>query len=103
MISVVLIIVFLLVALFIFKLEHLGKVIKISLLVVIAALLYFSVTSVISTADVDLDSPKGVLNSVTLYFRWLGNAISNLADISGEVKDTVSEAIDMNLSSKANR
>jgi hypothetical protein len=78
------------------KIEHAGRLLKVFLLVVIGALIFFSLSSLIKSNAMDVDSPQGVIQVVTVYFKWMGNAITNLVDVSDEVISIVGNAIKVN-------
>lgn len=62
----------------------------------VALMLYFSVTGVLSYNDVSLDSPKGIIRSVYLYFGWLGSTISGLWDVGTDTVETAGNVIKIN-------
>ncbi len=68
------------------KAEHAGRKVKLVFILVVLLLIYASVVGWFGSDKVDLDSPKGVVNSVYLYFGWIGKNVANIADIG---KDSV--------------
>jgi hypothetical protein len=89
--------VFILLAFLLFRVEHLGKRIKIVILVLIGLLIYFSIMNLFVTEEVDLTSPRGIANAVYLYFGWMGRAVSNLWDVGAETVSMVGNAIKFNM------
>ena len=75
------------------KVEHHTHKIKVIIIVIIGALIYFSLVGIFSSERVDLTSPRGIANGVYVYFGWMGNAISNLWDIGTDTVRTVGNAI----------
>jgi hypothetical protein len=94
--TLIIIAVFILLALAYLKFEHHGRRIKIVVLILIIALIYFSIAGVFSSERVDLTSPRGVVNAVYLYFGWLGQTASSLWDIGTDTVHLVGNAIKVN-------
>jgi len=88
--------VFILIGLWYLKVEHHARKIKIIILVAIGVLIYFSIMGIFSSEKVDLTSPRGVINSVYIYFGWIGQTTSNLWDIGINTVDLVGNAIKVN-------
>ena len=76
--------VFILVGLWYLKMEHHTRKVKIIVLIVIGALIYFSMIGIFSSEKVDLTSPRGVINSVYIYFGWIGQTATTLWDIGAD-------------------
>ncbi len=88
--------IFVLVGVFYVKMEHHSRKIAIVLIVIIGALLYFSLIGVFNSEKVDLSSPRGIVNAVYIYFGWIGQTATNLWDIGLETSHTVGNAIKIN-------
>lgn len=69
------------------------KTVKIILIVIVGAMLYFSMSSMFKSDQADFSSPKGVVNSVSIYFMWLKNTVFNLWDVGKETTVMVGNAI----------
>ena len=78
------------------KIEHHTRKIKIIAIIAIAALIYFSITGILGPKDVDMTSPRGIVNSVYLYVGWIGSTASSLWDIGIETTHMVGNAIKIN-------
>lgn len=78
------------------KMEHHARKVKIVVLVVIIALIYFSMVGIFSSEKVDLTSPRGIINSVYVYFGWIGQTSSALFDIGADTVNLVGNAIKIN-------
>ena len=87
------ILIFIIIGVWVIKMEHHGRKVKIVIVILIGALLYFSIIGVFSSEKVDLTSPRGVVNSVYIYFGWMGNTISQLWDIGTDTVSMVGNAI----------
>ncbi len=96
--TLIIIIVFIALAFAYFKLEHNGRKIKALILVIICALIYFSINGILSSNNVDLTSPKGIIQGVYFYFGWAGQTISNLWNVGTDTVITVGNAIKINSS-----
>jgi multisubunit Na+/H+ antiporter MnhC subunit len=84
------------IGLFLIKMEHHARKVKVIFIVLVGLLLYFSIVSIFSSEKVDLTSPKGVVNAVYVYFGWIGTTIGNLWDIGADTAHTVGNAIKIN-------
>jgi hypothetical protein len=96
MIQWIIIGVFVLLGLWYLKMEHHTRKAKAIIIVLVCALLYFSMMNVFSSEKVDLTSPKGMVNGVYVYFGWMGQTISNLWDVGADTVHTVGNAIRIN-------
>lgn len=97
MLSWIIIAVLVVLALLILRIEHTGRRVKVFVLIIIVALLYLSVMTLFSSDAVDLNSPRGIVNAIYLYFGWMGKVISNLWDIGKETANTVGNVIKLNM------
>lgn len=88
--------VFILVGLWYLKMEHHTRKVKIVILIVLGALIYFSMLGIFSSERVDLTSPRGIINSVYIYFGWIGQTSSALFDIGADTVNLVGNAIKIN-------
>ena len=86
--------IFLAVAAFVFfKFEHHLRLLRIALLGLIVILVYLSMSAVLSSNEVDLSSPKGVVNAVYLYVGRLGETTVELFDIGTDTSKLVGNAV----------
>ena len=88
--------VFILIGLWYIKVEHHARKVKIIVIVIIGALIYFSMIGIFSSEKVDLTSPRGLVNSVYVYFGWIGQTSSALWDIGTDTANLVGNAIKIN-------
>lgn len=95
--------VFILVGLWYLKMEHHTQKVKIAVLIIIGVIAYFSMISIFSSDKVDLTSPRGIVNSVYIYFGWIGQTFSNLWDIGTDTVSLVGNAIRVNSSEEGER
>ena len=84
------------------KVEHHTHKIKITILIILVAIIYFSMVGVFSSTKVDLTSPSGVVNAVYVYFGWMGQTITNLWEVGTDTTRTVGNAIRLNGSDNNN-
>ncbi|MBT3397551.1 hypothetical protein HOA55_03840 [archaeon] len=82
------------------KIEHHGRKVKIVVGIVIGFLIYFSIVGVFSSDQIELNSPKGIVNAVYVYFGWLGQTASGLWDVGVETVNMVGDVIKIDNSSK---
>jgi NADH:ubiquinone oxidoreductase subunit 2 (subunit N) len=82
--------------LFYLQLEHHTRKIKIAAIIAIAALIYFSITGIFTSDQVDLTSPSGIVNAVYLYVGWIGSTATELWDIGAQTTHMVGNAIKVN-------
>lgn len=75
--------------------EHHMRKVKLAVILIIVFLLYLSLSSVFNS-EASLNSPKGIINAVYVYFGWLGQTIGNLWDIGVDTAHTVGNAIKIN-------
>jgi hypothetical protein len=90
------IIIIALVALFLIKIEHHIKKYKVAAIVIIVAILYFSIMGIFSNEEMDLSSPRGIIKASYIYFGWMGETASKLWDIGTDTASLVGNAIKMN-------
>jgi multisubunit Na+/H+ antiporter MnhC subunit len=84
------------IGLFLIKMEHHARKVKVLVIVMIGLLLYFSIVSIFSSEKVDLTSPKGIVHAVYVYFGWVGTTVAKLWDIGADTVHTVGNAIKLN-------
>ena len=92
----VVIAVFIIIGLYYLKFEHHAKKIKIVIFLVLGFALYFSLISHFNSDNVDLTSPRGVVNGIYLYVGWLGQTASSLWNIGSNTVTLVGNAIKIN-------
>jgi len=73
-----------------------GRKVKVVLIVIIGAMLYFSVVGLFSSEEIDLTSPRGIIRAIYVYFGWLGEAAGNLWNVGKDTVVGVGNAIKMN-------
>jgi hypothetical protein len=83
------------------KLEHDFKAIKATVIIVIILIIGGSVIGWYKYSAVDLSSPKAVINSVYVYFSWVGQAGLSLFDFSKGAVSTVGNTIKSNQTIKS--
>ncbi len=93
---VILILVFIVLAFL--KIDHHTRVLKIFVLLGILLLIAFSMYNLFKVKEIDLSSPKDVVNTVYLYFGWLGNTLTQLWDVGKDTITTVGNVIKINQS-----
>ena len=84
---------FILIGLWYIKMEHHGRKVKIVVLVIVGALIYFSMIGIFTSEQVSLTSPRGVVNAVYVYFGWIGQTAGGLWDIGADTVHLVGNAI----------
>lgn len=89
-----------LVALLFFKIKTSTKLIKAILIILVGFAIYVSVMGVVSSNNINLHSPQGVINSVYVYFTWIGQTSSNLWNVGTKTVVMVGDAIRINNSRK---
>ncbi len=80
--------------------EHHARKVKIAVVLVILMMIYFSVVAVLSSGNVNLSSPGGIVSGVYYYFGWLGSSIAQVWDIGKDSAIAVGNVIKMNNSEK---
>lgn len=91
----VIIAIFVVLGLFFAKMEHHTQKIKIIIIIVVGFVLYFSIMGIFSSGEVSLDSPRGIVNAVYVYFGWMGETSAQLWDIGKDTVHLVGNAIKM--------
>lgn len=94
--SVIIILILVFFAFMFLKLDHHAKRIKLIVLVLVILLLYFSLRGVFTSKEVDLNSPRGIMNGIYVYCGWLGQTMWNLWDVGKDTMRTVGNAIKVN-------
>jgi len=92
----VIIALFVLAGLWYLKMEHHSRKMKVIVIVIIGALIYFSMMSIFTSEQVELTSPRGVVNAVYIYFGWVGQTASNLWDVGADTVGLVGNAVKVN-------
>ena len=88
--------IFVIVGLFLLKMEHHSRKIKVLLIILIGFTLYFSIVGMMSSEKVDITSPRGISNAVYIYFGWIGQTATSLWDIGTDTVTLVGNAIKLN-------
>ena len=99
LINIIILLIFLLIAFLVLRVEHIGRKVKIVAFILIGLLLYFSIMNILTTESIDLKSPRGVVNAVYLYFGWLGKTASSLWDVGKETSHMVGDVVNFNVTS----
>ncbi|MFH0711513.1 MAG: hypothetical protein V1889_00105 [archaeon] len=94
--QVIIITVFAIIGLIILRTEHQARKIKILVIIAIGFLLYFSIVTLFTSEEVDISSPRGVVQATYLYFGWIGRSVSNLWDIGVDTTHLIGNAIKIN-------
>ena len=92
----IIIAVFVIIGLFLLKMEHHSRKVKVLIIVLIGFTLYFSIAGMLTSERVDLTSPRGIVNAVYVYFGWIGQTTANLWDIGTDTVALVGNAIKLN-------
>jgi hypothetical protein len=83
----------LVIGLFIIRVSHAGKRIKLVAILLIIVLIYASATTVVSKNDIKLNSLGGYGKAISLYLGWMVDTSSNLWKVSGDVIKTVKNTV----------
>lgn len=83
MISWLVIAILVILAIFILKMNHMKHRLWVILIVLFVLFLYVSITLVNNKYDLDFSSTEGIVNSVKIYFGWLGNGFRNMESLVG--------------------
>ena len=73
--------------------EHHARKLKVVAAILIILLLYFSVSGVLNSNQVDITSPSGIVNAVYLYVGWIGHTAVNLWNVGVETVNMVGNAV----------
>jgi len=82
------------------KMDHHLRVAKLVILAMIGILIYFSVMGVFSSEQIDLASPRGIVQATYIYFGWIGETTGKLWDIGTDTVSLVGNAIKVSNSSE---
>jgi len=96
MIQWIIIGVFILIGFWYLKMEHHTRKAKAIFIVIIVALLYFSMMGIFSSEEVNMTSPRGIVSGMYVYFGWVGQTMGNLWDIGVDTVRTVGNSIKIN-------
>ncbi len=88
--------VFVFIGLFYLKMEHHAHKVKIVIILVVGFIIYFSIVNHFNSDQVDITSPKGVINGVYLYVGWIGQSASSLWNIGTDTASLVGNAVKIN-------
>ncbi|MCK5342294.1 MAG: hypothetical protein KAR20_02755 [Candidatus Heimdallarchaeota archaeon] len=88
--------VFALVLFALLKMDHHVRVVKIAAIAIIGILIYFSMMGIFSSEQVDVTSPRGIVQATYLYFGWIGETTGKLFDIGKDTVNLVGNAIKIN-------
>ncbi len=83
-------------ALIVLQLEHHSRRVKFFIMLIIGVLLYFSLVGLFSSDQVDLTSPKGIVNGGYVYVGWLGDTFASLWGVGKDTVKTVGNIVKLN-------
>ena len=89
--------IFVVIGLFLLKMEHHSRKIKVLVIAIIGFTLYFSIVGMMSSEKVDIASPRGIVNAIYIYFGWVGETAATLWDIGSDTVTLVGNAIKLNI------
>ena len=95
--------VFVMIALFFLQMEHHTRKLKALVFAILGLALYFSLLGMMSSNEVNIDSPKGIVNAVYTYFGWIGETSTRLWDIGKDTTSMVGHAIKLNVTDEGVR
>ncbi|MCK5321611.1 hypothetical protein KAJ38_03460 [Candidatus Pacearchaeota archaeon] len=78
------------------KMEHHVRIVKIAIMALIGFLIYFSMMGIFSSEQVDITSPRGIVQATYIYFGWIGETTGKLFDIGKDTVSLVGNAIKLN-------
>ena len=96
----IIIAILILIAFIFLRMDHVTRKFKIATIIIVGFLLYFSMVSIFSSQEVDLTSPRGIVNGVYVYFGWIGRTATSLWDVGTETVHMVGNAIKTGNSTK---
>ena len=89
--------VFILIGTIVLQLEHHTRKFKAVIFAILGLVLYFSLVGMMSSNEVSIDSPSGIINAVYTYFGWIGETGTKLWDIGKDTTSLVGNAIKLNV------
>ena len=89
--------VFILIGTVVLQLEHHTRKFKAVIFAILGLAIYFSLVGMLSSNDVSIDSPRGIVNAVYTYFGWIGETSARLWDIGKDTTYLVGNAIKLNV------
>ncbi len=75
------------------KLDHHAHILKTVIIIGIILLLGFSMYNMFKSKNIDYSSPKEIINTIYMYFGWLGNTVSELWQVGKDTVSTVGNVI----------
>ena len=87
-------------ALLFLRMDHSFRRVKTIALILIAFVIFISVTTFFNSKDLDLKSPKGVVSALYFYAGWMGKTVGNLWDVGKDTAHMVGNAIRLNNTTK---
>lgn len=91
--TILVLVTFIVIAFFVIHLEHMGKRIKVLIIIALLLGLYFSVSNMVKSGSVDFSSPKGIVNSIYTYFGYLAGIGKSVWDVGSNAVTGVGNAI----------
>ena len=88
--------VFIILGLFFLKMEHHTRKLKVAIIAILGFIIYFSLMGLLNSDDVDISSPRGIVNTIYSYFGWVGETGARLVDIGKDTVTLVGNAVKMN-------
>jgi len=89
----IIVIVVVLIILAFLKYEHIRKTWHVLLLILLLLLIVVSMTTMIRTGQMDFSSPQSTINSMAIYFSWLGHTSIQIFNVGKESFVTVGNVI----------
>jgi hypothetical protein len=83
-------------AFFMVRLEHEGRKIKLVLVAVVIALLYFSIVGFVKSTNAEINSPKDVVSMFYMWFGWMGEKAVDLWGVGEDVVIGVGNVVKSN-------
>ena len=88
--------IFVLLGLVLLKMEHHLKLIKVIIITLVGLLIYISMMGIFSSGQVDITSPRGIVQATYIYFGWIGETTGKLWDIGKDTTSLIGNAIKVN-------
>jgi len=94
--QILIIVIFIIIGLMVVKADHQSRKVKIIVMIIIGFLIYFSVVNIFTSDQIDLKSPRGIVQATYVYFGWIGQSAANLWDVGVDTVHLVGNAIKFN-------
>ncbi len=90
---VVFLLVFILLSLLLFRLEHSGKRIKLIIIIILGLIIFFSFMKFYNSSEMDLKTPIGIVKTGIGYGKWVGHSVVNLWEAKDDIVKIVGDAV----------